>query len=116
MSKMTGSLNPNKSGISIGNGYVPKKFTINTKKGDIILDLDNGDITFPIEVGRDEAIQDFWLGFQKHFGKLDKPEPDEATLKDQVKSKIIDKVRKKYASEKFIMIKPDDLIKFLEND
>lgn len=109
-----------------------KTYVVSTDKGDISLDLKTGDITFPLELGRDEAIRDFWFGFQKHFpcGNDEHYERSINILKDELKrqdqsltkvvketkEKLVEKIAKKYGSEKFIMIKPEDLIKFIKDD
>ena len=108
--------------------------SIETKLGRISVDTETGDITVPVGVGRDDAIREFWFGFQKHFQPTtnQKYETEIAGLKrdyerletyykakfveiekDSAKF-IVEKVRKKYGSEKFIMVKPEDLIKFIE--
>jgi len=107
---------------------------IETKVGRISVDIETGDITVPVGVGRDEAIREFWLGFQKHFQPSNKAKyemeieglkRDYQRLETYYKEKlveiekdaakfIVEKVRKKYGSEKFIMVKPEDLIKFIE--
>ena len=107
---------------------------IETKLGRVGIDIDTGDITVPVGVGRDEAIREFWFGFQKHFVPSNKAKyekeieglkRDYERLETYYKAKfveiekdsakfIVEKVRKKYGSEKFIMVKPEDLIKFIE--
>jgi hypothetical protein len=107
---------------------------IETKVGRVGINTETGDITIPPGIGRDEAIREFWFGFQKHFqpANKDKYEKEIAGLKsdyqrlenyykDKLASvgkdaakPIIEKVRKKYGNEKFIMVKPEDLIKFIE--
>ena len=94
----------------------------------------SGDITVPVGIGRDEAIREFWFGFQKHFvpsnrakyeQEIEGLKRDYHRLETYYKEKliqsekdaaqpIIEKVRKKYGSEKFIMVKPEDLIRFIE--
>ena len=108
--------------------------SIETKLGRISVDTETGDITVPVGVGRDDAIREFWFGFQKHFqpsynAKYEKEieglKRDYTRLETYYKVKllemekdaagiIVEKVRKKYGSEKFIMVKPEDLIKFIE--
>ena len=107
---------------------------IETKLGRVGINIDTGDITVPPGIGRDEAIREFWFGFQKHFNPFNKAKyeveieglkRDYSRLETYYKEKlegltkeaakpIVEKVRKKYGSEKFIMVKPEDLIKFIE--
>ena len=107
---------------------------IKTNVGTVGVNLETGDITIPPGIGRDEAIREFWLGFQKHFNPFEKAKyeveinglkRDYERLETYYKAKfveiekdsakfIVEKVRKKYGSEKFIMVKPEDLIKFIE--
>ena len=108
--------------------------SIETKAGRVSVDIETGDITVPVGIGRDEAIREFWFGFQKHFQPSNKAKYEseiEGLKRDYVKLEtyykdklvsiekaaagpIVEKVRKKYGSEKFIMVKPEDLIKFIE--
>lgn len=119
------------SGLSIDQ---PKNFVVKTGKGDITLNLKTGDITFPVGLSRDEAIRDFWFGFQKHFpcGNDEHYERSINILKDELKKqkqkadeygeyvvketrkRIAGKIANKYHGEKFIMVKPEDLIRFIE--
>jgi hypothetical protein len=118
--------------FTINNPPNPNNFIITTDKGAVTLNLKTGDITFPLKIGRDEAIRDFWMGFQKYFGSSDVNEV--AKLKTKLKETeqaaeeykkyvyektvkgVVDKINKKYANEKFIMVKPADLIKFIEEE
>ena len=108
--------------------------SIETKLGRISVDTETGDITVPVGVGRDDAIREFWFGFQKHFQPSNKTKYEEeikylkrdlaatkasAVLMKQegekdANKRVAEKVRKKYGNEKFIMLKPDDLIRFIE--
>ena len=108
--------------------------SIETKLGRISVDTETGDITVPVGVGRDDAIREFWFGFQKHFQPSNKAKYEEeikflkrdlaatkasAVLMKQegekdANKRVAEKVRKKYGNEKFIMLKPDDLIRFIE--
>ncbi len=112
----------------------PQTFEFQTRLGRITLNLETGDITFPPDIGRNEAIRDFWLGFQENFQPSNKKLYEEkifrlekelaetkinATLMRQENEKtankrVAEKIAKKYGNEKFIMVKPDDLIKFVE--
>lgn len=108
--------------------------SIETKLGRISVDTETGDITVPVGVGRDDAIREFWFGFQKHFQPSNNTKYEEeikylkrdlaATKASAVLMKkegekdankrVAEKVRKKYGNEKFIMVKPEDLIRFIE--
>ena len=107
---------------------------IETGLGRIGINIETGDITVPPGIGRDDAIREFWFGFQKVFNPFDKAKYDVEIkkLKDDIQdmkgyygkaleaaekkscSIVAEKIRKKYGNEKFIMVKPDDLIKFIE--
>ena len=108
--------------------------SIETKVGRVSINTETGDLTIPPGIGRDDAIREFWFGFQKHFNPFNKAKyeveiaglkRDYERLETYYKEKfveiekdsakfIVEKVRKKYGSEKFIMVKPEDLIKFIE--
>ena len=108
--------------------------SIDTKVGRVGINIETGDITVPPGIGRDEAIREFWFGFQKVFqpNVKAKYEKEIADLKDDIQkmkeyysnaldaaskkssSVVAEKVRKKYGNEKFIMVKPEDLIRFIE--
>jgi|694.fasta_scaffold00027_231 hypothetical protein len=114
----------------------PRHITIQTSLGDIALNLKTGDIAIPVGVGRDDAIREFWLGFQKNFQPLEKKSYEDkiltlerelakaktsATLmraenQKEASKRVAEKIAKKYANEKFIMVKPADLIKFIEEE
>ena len=113
--------------FTINNPPNANNFVITTDKGVITLNLKTGDITFPLEIGRDEAIRDFWNGFQLYFGvnqdnkfqiRIKELEDECFKLKNdaesKAKQKVLDKITKKYSNEKFIMTKPADLIKLIE--
>lgn len=113
--------------FTINNPPNPNNFIITTDKGVVTLNLKTGDITFPLEIGRDEAIRDFWNGFQLYFGanqdnkfqtRIKELEDECFKLKNdaesKAKQKVLSKINKKYANEKFIMTKPADLIKMIE--
>lgn len=118
-----------------------KTVTFEGQLGKITINLDTGELTIPPNVGRDEAIRDFWLAFQKVYKSTDRKEHERqiADLKHDIEvykdkadqaanialsyknkalqesSKIIvEKIMAKYGGDKFIMIKPEDLIKFIE--
>jgi hypothetical protein len=110
------------------------QISVETKLGTIVINLDTGDLTIPPNIGRNEAIREFWLGFQEHFQPTNKAKYEEqiyllkkeladaktsATLMQQeniqqASKRVAEKIRKKYNGEKFIMIKPEDLIRFIE--
>ena len=105
-----------------------------TPHGKVKINLDTGDLTFPPGIGRDVAVREFWLGFQENFRGAEKTkyENEIASLKrdishitqkaeeyknevsDFAKKSIVKKIAEKYGNEKFIMIKPADLIKMIE--
>lgn len=110
------------------------EMVVMTPHGKVKINLDTGVLTIPHGIGREEAIRDFWLGFQENFRGVDtaKYENEIAVLRaeneyiakkaDQykkevdkiVKDTIVKKVSEKYGNEKFIMTKPSDLIKLIE--
>jgi hypothetical protein len=126
--------------VSTGQSYTfanppTNVIAIETKLGRVGINIETGDITIPPGIGRDEAIREFWLGFQKHFVPSNKAKyekeiaglkSDYQRLENYYKDKltsvgkdatkpIVEKIRKKYGNEKFIMVKPEDLISFIEN-
>lgn len=110
------------------------KFTVRTTSGDVTADLETGDLTLPFGMSRIDGLREFWLAFQEHFKgdnsamyekEIKKLENEivgyrmernslERYGKDELKKHLASKIRSKYGSEKFIMMKPDDLLKFLE--
>ena len=120
--------------LSISDVKPTNVISIETKLGKVGINIETGDITIPPGIGRDEAIREFWFGFQKHFNPFDKAKYEieidqlkreiaeaktSAVLMKQENQKesskrVAEKVRNKYGNEKFIMVKPDDLIKFIE--
>jgi hypothetical protein len=110
------------------------EMAVMTPHGKVKINLDTGVLTIPHGIGREEAIRDFWLGFQENFRGAEKTkyENEIASLKrdiehitqkaeeyknyanDVVKKSILKKIAEKYGNEKFIMIKPADLIKMIE--
>ena len=108
--------------------------SIETKLGRVGINIETGDITVPHGIGRDEAIREFWFGFQKHFQPSNKAKYEEEIFslkkelsaaktsavlmkqenEQQANKRVADKIRKKYNGEKFIMVKPEDLIRFIE--
>jgi hypothetical protein len=127
--------------LSVGNGQSytfanppTNVIAIETKLGRVGVNVETGDITIPVGVGRDEAIREFWLGFQEHFVPSNKAKYETEILdlkrkidlmqntydlavekhKKDGAAVVAEKIRKKYNGEKFIMVKPEDLIKFIE--
>ena len=105
----------------------PSEIAINTSHGQVRINLDTGDLTFPPGIGRDVAVREFWLGFHEHFKTIDKKKYEQQIedlsrkadeykkyANDVVKESILKKIAEKYGNEKFIMMKPSDLIKFIE--
>lgn len=111
------------------NNFTPGKseFAVNTIHGLVKINLDTGDLTFPPGIGRDVAVREFWLGFHEHFKTIDKKKYEQQIAEisrkadeyrnhanDVVKKSILKKITEKYGNEKFIMMKPSDLIKLIE--
>jgi hypothetical protein len=116
------------------NPSVHSEMAVMTPHGKVKINLDTGVLTIPHGIGREEAIRDFWLGFQENFRGVEKTkyETEIDSLKRDishitqkaeeykkevnkiVKDMIVKKVSEKYGNEKFIMIKPADLIKMIE--
>lgn len=116
------------------NPLVHSEIAIMTSHGQVKINLDTGVLTIPHGIGREEAIRDFWLGFQENFRGAEKTkyENEIASLKKDIehitqkaeeyknevsgvaKKSILKKITEKYGNEKFIMIKPADLIKMIE--
>jgi hypothetical protein len=110
--------------------------TMQGKLGNITMNLDTGELTMPPNVGRDAAIRDFWLGFQEYWQPTNKAEYErkikelqqevtqikvsslaiEKEAKQNAAKKIADKFRKKYGDQKLIMVKPEDLARFIEGE
>ena len=121
-------------GLTINNPSVHSEMVVMTSHGKVKINLDTGVLTIPHGIGREEAIRDFWLGFQENFRGAEKTkyEDEIASLKrdishitqkaeeyknevsDIAKKSIVKKIAEKYGNEKFIMIKPADLIKMIE--
>jgi hypothetical protein len=110
------------------------EMAVMTPHGKVKINLDTGVLTIPHGIGREEAIRDFWLGFQENFRGAErvkyeteidslkrdishitqKAEEYKKEVNKIVKDTIVKKVSEKYGNEKFIMMKPADLIKFIE--
>jgi hypothetical protein len=111
-----------------------KTLAVETQHGRVTVNYDTGELTLPAGIGRAEGIRDFWLGFQENFKSTntEKYEREILNLKRELAStkstaalmkqeseksaskRVADKVKAKYGNEKFIMVKPEDLIKFIE--
>lgn len=109
------------------------KMTFKTKAGDVTANLETGELTMPVGVARDTGLRDFWQAFQEHFKPSTSNDTEIESLKlklrafergetiqrekieEETKAKLIEKIRNKYGSDKFIMTKPDELIKILES-
>lgn len=142
-SSINASIKPISAGqLSVGNAQTyavhqpTSVISIETKLGRVSVDIETGDLTIPQGVGRDTAIREFWLGFQEYFKpantvKYEKEIEDlkrevantksSAALMKQASEKeankrVAEKIRKKYNGEKFIMVKPEDLVRFIEEN
>jgi hypothetical protein len=104
------------------------KMGFDTAHGRVTIDIDTGDLTLPAGMSRVEGIREFWLGFQKYFksGDIAKYENEIKVLKEReeklkkdaehgLSKKVADKIRTKYNGQKLIMVKPEDLAKFIED-
>lgn len=107
----------------------PNVFQVNTPSGPIKANLETGEVDIPPGLHRSSALWEFWQGFKQIYQpsstELDLAKQEVAYLKQkmnamhndvskQVAEKLVDRVKNKYGKEKFIMTKPDDLIKLLE--
>ena len=99
-------------------------FEVRTSSGTIKADMNTGIVEFPPGMNRPAALYEFWQGFAQIYrpnhSEIALAKQETQLLRDQVKDahrtvskKIAEKIQEKYGNEKFIMIKPDDLIKFL---
>lgn len=123
--------------LNVGHGIKPTaEISMSGKLGTVTINLDTGELKMPPNIGRDAAIRDFWLGFQEYYQPTNKAQYEskikklEAEIKEQhdkadeyakyvlkeANKKVAAKISAKYSGEKFIMVKPDDLIKFIESD
>jgi hypothetical protein len=121
--------------LTVGNPNPPTSvIAIETKVGRVGINIETGDITIPPGIGRDVAAREFWLGFQEHFKPANTAKYEQeikylkrdlaatkasAVLMKQegekdANKRVAEKVRQKYGNEKFIMLKPEDLIRFIE--
>lgn len=112
------------------------EISMSGKLGTVTINLDTGELKMPPNIGRDAAIRDFWLGFQEYYQPTNKAQYEskikklEAEIKEQhdkadeyakyvlkeANKKVAAKISAKYGGEKFIMVKPEDLIKFIESE
>ena len=120
--------------FSVASPTHTKTLAVETQYGRVTVNYDTGELTLPAGIGRAEGIRDFWLGFQEHFKSTntEKYEKEILNLKRELagtksaaalmklegeksaSKRVAEKVKAKYGNEKFIMVKPDDLIKFIE--
>jgi hypothetical protein len=133
----SGPLNvPSAGSLSISNSFQPANtLAFETDHGRITLNIKNGDLTLPVGMSRADGAREFWMGFQKHFNTGDTAahHREIALLKAQIKeekhkadeygqyviketrAQIANKIRTKYNGQKLIMVKPEDLAKFIED-
>lgn len=106
-----------------------------TDFGRVSLNIKTGELTLPVGMSRENSIREFWLGFQKYFKSADETsyQSQIAAMKKKVEDterkaeeygkyavketakNIADKIRTKYNGQKLIMVKPEDLAKFIED-
>jgi len=106
-------------------------FEVNTPSGRIRANMATGVVEFPPGMSHSAALYEFWHGFAQVYKpvniELDYAKQEIAMLKQKTKEyenyavkeiteKIAEKIQKKYGNEKFIMTKPDDLIKFIKDE
>lgn len=118
----------NTSGLSVGNPNPTNIFEVRTSSGEIIKAyMETGIVEFPPGLDRSTALYEFWQGFAQVYKgnntELSLAKQETAFLRQRVKDahkdakkNIVEKIQKKYGNEKFIMIKPDDLINFIKGD
>lgn len=114
-----------------------------TSQGMIKLDLDSGKIDMPPGIDNNTAVKEFWNGFSEQFDCGEKRQYEKKILALQQKiesmkhniefkhkehaeklsncridvaKELAEKVRRKYGNEKFIMVKPQDLINFIAGE
>jgi hypothetical protein len=86
--------------------------------------METGIVEFPPGMHRSAALYEFWQGFAQIYrpnhSEIALAKQETQLLRVQVKDahrtvskKIAEKIQEKYGNEKFIMIKPDDLIMLL---
>lgn len=123
--------------LNVGHGIKPAaEISMSGKLGTVTINLDTGELKMPPNIGRDAAIRDFWLGFQENFQPTNKAQYEKKImeLEKEIEStkrsaalienadakkaikKVAAKISAKYSGEKFIMVKPDDLIRFIEGE
>lgn len=114
------------------------KFQVKTNYGVIVANLNTGELTIPAGVARDAALREFWMGFLEHY-RPSGGDPNAIANRQRIKELenelymmkeksdkhatyvfketvggIVNKITKKYGSEKLIMVKPSDLVKLIE--
>lgn len=106
-------------------------FEVNTPSGRIRANMATGEVFFPEDMHRSSALYEFWKEFSKVYmpnnTELSYAKQEISMLKKkmyeyekhvvkEITDKIAEKVQKKYGNEKFIMTKPDDLIKLIKDE
>lgn len=121
----------NKTSIRLDAPTATNMFEVNTPSGRIRANMATGEVFFPDGMHRSSALYEFWQGFSKTYmpnnTELSLAKQEVSMLKmrmneykkyavKEITDKIAEKVQKKYGNEKFIMTKPDDLIKFIKDE
>lgn len=134
---------PQQNGTISAMPQVARTIQFETSQGMIKLDLDSGKIDMPPGIDNDAAIKQFWNGFSEQFdcGEKRQYEKKIIALQEKIQSmkhnfefkhkehteklakcridvakELAEKVRRKYGNEKFIMVKPQDLINFIAGE
>ncbi len=118
----------NTSGLRVGNPNPTNIFQVITSSGESIkANMETGSVEFPERMNITTALYEFWQGFSRIYkvnnSEVSLAKQETAFLRQRVKDTHIDakkniaeKIQKKYGNEKFIMLKPDDLINFIKGD
>lgn len=117
--------------FTIGAPTATNMFEVATPSGRIRANMATGEVFFPDGMHRSSALYEFWQGFSKTFmpnnTELSLAKQEVSMLKmrmneykkyavKEITDKIAEKLQKKYGNEKFIMTKPDDLIKLIKDE
>lgn len=113
--------------FTIGAPPATNIFQVNTPSGPITANLETGEVFFPQGMNRSDALYEFWKGFSSVYMPNNSFKAEVVRLKKQIRdyeeyavkettNKIAEKIQKKYGKEKFIVLKPDDLINFIKGD
>lgn len=117
--------------FTIGAPTATNMFEVNTSSGRIRANMATGEVFFPDGMHRSSALYEFWQGFSRTFmpsnTELSYAKQEISMLKKkmyeyekhvvkEITEKIAEKLQKKYGNEKFIMTKPDDLIKLIKGE